>query len=287
MCGRLDVGDRLALIRTGRLPSALVANAIRAAVANPAFDGPETSPSEDGVVFGTRTVVKVQQCLHERLETLRNFEELRTATGVRGPRLLDSGTEEGAWWVVLERLPGVHGDRPTPGRQRELGHQLRRWHSRPPRGGLRLDAPGALGVLLGSARATIPDTYGTFAELVGAVCAGSPMTAIHGDAAVGHNVLFDGDVLTGLLDPGATESGPPMLDLAWALAVDMPRGAGQEPLIEGYGADGVDRRALAALLPLMMLRRLIDASTLGLDADAAWIAAWLDARRPDLLVLAG
>ncbi len=34
------------------------------------------------------------------------------------------------------------------------------------------------------------------------------MTAIHGDVAVCHNALFDGDALTGLLDPGATEAGP-------------------------------------------------------------------------------
>lgn len=110
------------------------------------------------------------------------------------------------------------------------------------------------------------------------------MTAIHGDVAVCHNALFDGDVLTGLLDPGATEAGPPMLDLAWSLAVDMPRGAEPGPLLDGYGHDAVDQEALTALLPLMMLRRLIDTPSLGLTGtDGAWLTGWLRDRRPDLL----
>ncbi|GGV07046.1 hypothetical protein GCM10010182_27480 [Actinomadura cremea] len=287
-CGPLDVGDRLALIETGRLPAARTAAAVRAALASPAFDGPAgTSPETDGVVVGDATVVKVRRRRHERLETLRTFEAMRAVTGIRAPRLLDWGTVDGDWWAVLERLPGVHGDRPTPERQRELGRELRRWHAHPPRG-LRLDAPGALGVLLGWARSAVPDAYPRIAALFGEVCEGAPMTAIHGDVAVGHNALFDGDVLTGLLDPGATESGPPMLDLAWALAVDMPRGAERGPLIEGYGDAGVDGDALDALLPLMMLRRLIDTTVLGLrDTDGAWIAAWLRERRPELLDLAG
>jgi hypothetical protein len=78
-----------------------------------------------------------------------------------------------------------------------------------------------------------------------------------------------------------------MLDLAWALAVDMPRGAEAGPLIEGYGSDAVDQDALDALLPLMMLRRLIDTPVLGLaDTDGAWITRWLRDHRPDLLTLA-
>lgn len=132
----------------------------------------------------------------------------------------------------------------------------------------------------------MPHAYRALAALFGEVCEGLPMTAIHGDVAVGHNALFDGDVLTGLLDPGATESGPPMLDLAWALAVDMPRGAEPGPLIDGYGADGVDLGSLEALLPLMMLRRLIDTPVLGLaGTDGRWLVEWLRERRPDLLAL--
>jgi hypothetical protein len=177
--------------------------------------------------------------------------------------------------------------RPTPARQRALGRQLRLWHSQPPGEGLRLDDPGALGVLLGWARNTVPDAYPAIAEHFDVACRGLPITAIHGDVAVCHNALFDGDVLTGLLDPGANEAGPPMLDLAWSLAVDMPRGAVPEPLLDGYGHDAVDQDALTALLPPMMLRRLIDAPSLGLaETDGAWIAGWLREHRPDLLTLA-
>ncbi|OLT11434.1 hypothetical protein BJF79_24205 [Actinomadura sp. CNU-125] len=292
VCGPLDAGDRRALIPTGPVPGALVETAIRDALACPAFDGPRDPAAAlraygtDGVVPGARTVVKVRRRLHERLRTVRGFEEIRATAGVRAPRLHDSGTSGQAWWAVLERLPGAHADRPTPARQRELGHQLRLWHALPPGDGLRLDDPGALGVLLGWARTTAPDAYPAIAERFDAACRGLPMTAIHGDAAVCHNALFDGDVLTGLLDPGATESGPPMLDLAWSLAVDMPRGADPGPLIDGYGADAVDHDALAALLPLMMLRRLIDTPALGLaDRDGAWITRWLRDHHPDLLTL--
>ncbi|GAA4242420.1 hypothetical protein GCM10022254_75370 [Actinomadura meridiana] len=293
ICGPLDIGDRRALIPTGRILDPLVEAAVRGALTSPAFDGHRDLDAAlgrlgaDGVVPGERTVVKVRRRLHERLETVRNFEELHTTTGVRAPRLLDDGTAGEAWWAVLERLPGTSTDRPTPARQRELGRQLRLWHSRPPGDGLRLDDPGALGVLLGWARSTAPETYPALAEHIGAACEGLPMTAIHGDVAVCHNTLFDGDTLTGLLDPGATESGPPMLDLAWSLAVDMPRGAEPGPLIEGYGGDAVDQDALAALLPLMMVRRFIDSPSLGLaETDGAWIRRWLHDHHPDLLTLA-
>ena len=110
------------------------------------------------------------------------------------------------------------------------------------------------------------------------------MTPIHGDLAVGHNALFEGDTLTGVLDPGAIEQGPPMLDLAWALAVDLPHGGSAEPLLEGYGE--VNHAALDALLPLMLLRRLIDTVPLGLtDTDGQWIACHLRENHPDLLAL--
>ncbi|WP_301174596.1 hypothetical protein [Actinomadura geliboluensis] len=293
ICGTLDTGDRRTLIPTGRVPDTLIEAAIRGALASPAFDGPRDLTAalatfgSDGVVPGVRTVIKVRRRLHERLETVRTFEELRATAGILAPRLLDAGKAGDAWWAVLERLPGVPADRPTPGRQRDLGRQLRLWHSQPPGAGLRLDDPGALGVLLGWARTAAPDIYPALAEHIDEACRGLPVTAIHGDVAVCHNALFDGEVLTGFLDPGATEVGPPMLDLAWSLAVDMPRGAEPEPLLDGYGRDAVDQDALMDLLPLMMLRRLIDAPALGLaETDGAWITGWLRDHRPDLLTLA-
>ncbi|MEU5993856.1 hypothetical protein ABZ806_33205 [Spirillospora sp. NPDC047418] len=292
ICGPLDIDDRRALIPTGRVPDALVEAAIRGAMASPAFDGQRDLSAalatfgSDGVVPGVRTVVKVRRRLHERLETVHAFEQLRATAGVLAPQLLDAGRVGESWWAVLERLPGVPADRPTSARQRDLGHQLRLWHSQPPGEGLRLDDPGALGVLLGWARTSVPNAYSVIAEHVDEACRGLPMTAIHGDVAVCHNALFDGDVVTGLLDPGATEAGPPMLDLAWSLAVDMPRGAEPGPLLDGYGHDAVDQDALTELLPLMMLRRLIDAPALGLtETDGVWITGWLCDHRPDLLAL--
>ncbi|WP_395107962.1 phosphotransferase [Actinomadura sp. SCN-SB] len=288
-CGRLDVNDREALIPTRHLDESTVDHAVRAACASPAYDG-AVRPAEDGILTGQRTVIKVQRRSHERLETHLRLEGIRVRTEVAAPRLLDHGTATTsagtAWWAVLERLPGAPGDRPTPGRQRALGRALRHWHSFFPGGGLRLDDPGALGVLLGWTRRTVPAAYPAIAGLIADACAGMPMTPIHGDVAVGHNTLFDGDALTGILDPGAIEQGPPMLDLAWALAIDLPRGATADPLIEGYGHDAVDRAALNALLPLMLLRRLIDTPDLGTaDTDGRWIARRLSEQRPDLMAL--
>jgi Phosphotransferase enzyme family len=291
VCGRLDVDDVDAVISTGPIPEVDLKISVQAALASPAFDGDDTPVANSvGAFYGRRTVIKLQHRRHERLQTVRRFEQLRGQAGLRAPRLLDAGTVDSSsgeiWWAVLERLPGEPCERPTPGRQRALGEQLRRWHSCELGEGLRLDDPGALGVLLGWARATVPRAYPALAERFSHACAGLPVAPIHGDVAVGHNALFDADTLTAILDPGAVETGPPMLDLAWALAVDMPRGGMPGALIEGYGPDRVDRAALDAVLPLMMVRRLIDTFALGLaDTDGRWIAHWLRERRPDLLDL--
>jgi hypothetical protein len=106
---------------------------------------------------------------------------------------------------VLERLDGRPSDDPLPAQQRSLGRQLRRWHERGSLGGLRLDDPGGLGVLL-----------------------------------------------------------------------------------EGYGWDAVDHEALDAVLPLMMLRRLVDTFTLGTRRDTKWLTGRLQEHAPHLLdVVAG
>ena len=294
VCGHLDVDDLNALIPTDRIDPDDIALSISAALTSDAYDGPPTPPAGaldgTGVLGGLHTVIKPQRRQHERLETVLRLERIRTATGIRAPRLLDHGTVETSsgplWWAVLERLPGRHSTHPTPEQQRQLGRQLRLWHSYPPDGGLRLDDPGALGVLLGWARRTVPRAYPAIAERLSDACTGMPMSAIHGDLAVCHNALFDGDRLTGVLDPGAIECGPPMLDLAWALAVDLPRGGTPAALFDGYGSDDVDREALNALLPLMLLRRLIDTPGLGIwQTDGQWIIHWLQVSRPDLLAL--
>jgi Ser/Thr protein kinase RdoA (MazF antagonist) len=293
LCGPLDVDDLLAFISTDPVPAVDLKRSVQAALASPAFDGGDT-PVENsvGAFYGSRTVIKLQHREHETLHTVHRFERLRELAGIRAPRLLDSGTVDTQsgeiWWAVLERLPGGACLRPTPEQQRALGAELRRWHSLGSPGGLRLDDPGALGVLLGSSRKAVPRAYPALAELFAEACAGLPMTAIHGDLAVGHNALFDGDTLTGVLDPGAVDTGPSVLDLAWALAVDLPHGGAVEPFIEGYGPDGVDSAALDAVLPLMMIRRLVDTPYLETgEADARWLIEWLRPRRPDLLNLIG
>ncbi|MDL4818169.1 phosphotransferase [Actinomadura opuntiae] len=286
LCAPLDVADRKAFIPTDRLPNDALDRAARSASASPAFDGsPVQQVGDDGIIFGERTVIKLQHRAHERLETALHLEQLRAATGIPVPRLLDHGTDPGGtWWAILERLPGTHSNHPTVEQQRALGRTLRAWHSHSPAAGLRLDDPGAVGVLLGGARRAVPRTYPALAQRFSDACDAMPMTPIHGDLAVGHNALFDGDTLTGVLDPGATEQGPPMLDLAWALAVDLPHGGSAEPLLEGYG--DVDYVALNALLPLMLLRRLIDTVPLGLpDTDGQWIARYLRNNHPGVLAL--
>lgn len=286
VCAPLDVTDREAFIPTNRLPNDVLDRTVRSASASLAFDGSSVQQAGDeGITVGERTVIKFQRRTHERLETALHLEHIRTATGISAPRLLDHGiVPGGVWWAVLERLPGTHSDHPTPEQQRALGRMLRTWHSHSPAVGLGLDDPGALGVLLGWARRAVPRAYPAIAQRFSDACNAMPMAPIHGDIAVGHNALFDGDTLTGVLDPGAIEQGPPMLDLAWALAVDLPHGGSAEPLLEGYGE--VDHAALDALLPLMLLRRLIDTVALGLtETDGQWIAHYLRDNHPDLLAL--
>ncbi len=88
------------------------------------------------------------------------------------------------------------------------------------------------------------------------------------------------------LDSGGVDSGPPMLDLAWALAIDLPRGGAVDPLLDGYGRDAVDAGALDRLLPLMMARRLADVPQLGFDrVGAGWLAEWLDRHAPPVLAI--
>ncbi|WP_068927456.1 phosphotransferase enzyme family protein [Planobispora rosea] len=289
-CGRLDVGDRRGRIPTGRVPQVEIAQTRATALRSTAFDGAaDVHDLEATVVYGRRTVVKVQHRLHERFETALRMESMREQAGVRVPALLDAGTVETVsgprWWLVLERISGLPGERPTPAQQRQVGEQLRRWHEAGDQGGLRLDDPGALGVMLGSARFLVPHAYPAISRLLDQACAGQPMTAIHGDAAVGHNALFEGDELRAILDPGAVETGPPMLDLAWCLAVDLPRGADPRWLLEGYGIAAVDQDALDALLPLMVLRRLIDVRDEGPAEDARRLAGWLSVNTPGLLPL--
>lgn len=291
-CGALDVADA-DRIPTDELPAARVAELRHAALASPWYDGAVAAGSARGTVaFGTRTVAKLQRRAHERLTTIRRLEWLRAHAGIAAPRLLDSGEvpagragPAGGWWAILEYAVGTPAAEPTPARQRALGVQLRAWHSAGVTDGLRLDDPGGLGVLLGTPREFVPAAYPRLAERFAAVCEGQPVTPIHGDAAVCHNTLYTGAELAVLLDSGAVEYGP-MLDLAWALAVDLPHGAAVDPLLDGYGHDAVDPDTLYALLPLLMVRRLVDVKRIGPGAVGAdWLVGWLRRHAPELYAL--
>jgi aminoglycoside 3'-phosphotransferase II len=288
VCGPLDVGDVRGLIASGPVPYDEMLLACKAALTSPAFDGMEHSPETGAsIVYGQRTVVKVQHREHERRETALWFEELRQNTGILAPALLDGGTVECPtgvrWWLILERVYGTERHEPVPASQHDLGIQLRIWHELAPAHGLRLDDPGGLGVLLGTPRVALPEGYFSVSQALADVCEGLPMTAIHGDVAVGHNALFRGDALLAILDPGAVHVGPPMLDLAWCLAIDLPHGANSAPLLDAYGRDAIDKDALEALLPHMLLRRLVDTVIAGDELDTNWLINALRARAPRLL----
>ena len=219
--------------------------------------------------------VKVQRRRHERLESLHALEALRRDHGLCAPALLDSGAVDGGWWAAYERVEGQAAQTASSAEQRALGAQLRRWHDHGAISSLRLDAPGALAVFLGTARARVPEVYPALAARLDAACRGQPMCAMHGDVAVTHNTLWQGGALAAIFDPGGVDVGPPMLDLAVALAMDLPCGGAVDPLLAGYGTEAVDRAALDAFLPVMLLRRLVDAVELKRAADARWLEARL------------
>lgn len=292
-CGPLDVADQAGYISTAAVPDNEVDLARAIATRSPHYDGLAVAPGSvptAAVAVGHETLAKVQHREHERLASSLWFDQLRTELGLPAPELLDSGevdTPSGPrWWVVMRRVHGEEAGEPRPSRMRALGRALRTWHDQADHHGLRLDDPGGLGVLLGSFRKQHPDTYPEAAARLADICTGQPMTAIHGDVAVGHNALFDGDKLAAFIDPGAVHIAPPMLDLAWCLAVDLPRGADTEPLLDGYGHDGIDHDAMDALLPHLCLRRLVDTHIIKRRAEAEWLTAMLDRTAPDLLRLA-
>ena len=292
-CGPLDILNERASLPTGRVPAHEIHAALDAAVRSPAYDGPALTGTPDGpVALGPRTVAKAQHRRHELLGTAEWFSRLGHVTGIPVPELLDRGTTStaagGRWWLVLGRIRGVPSARPTTAQQEELGTVFRAWHEQAPLEGLALDDPGAIGVLLGSARTFHPEAYPAVAELLADECRGLTMTSIHGDAAVGHNTLYgQHGRLAAVLDPGAVHIGPPMFDLAWALAVDLPRGAMAGPLLDAYGRDAADVDTLDALLPYFLLRRMLDCHLLGEQEDARWLRNELARRAPNLLGLRG
>jgi hypothetical protein len=268
-CGPLDLGAATMTL----LPNAAVELA-------------EREGTKSGRYDAARTIVKVQRRGHEQAAPIHTMERLR-AQGLVAPALLDSGavaTRLGdVWWAIYARAEGSRSTAPTAAQQRAIGAQLRLWHTRGEIVGLRLDDPGAATIFFGTAANASPRAFSALVAALDGACRGRAMGAIHGDLAASHNALFVGDRLSAVLDPGAIAVAPPMLDLALALAVDLPRGGAVDPLLEGYGTDGVDTVALAALLPVMLARRCVDARVLRLSRDLAWLEQRLSADAPQLL----
>lgn len=287
-CGPLDIGDQRGSVPSGRVPLPEIQRTLALATASPEFDGPPAPDDYRGpVVMGPTTVAKAQHREHELLSTALWFADFASTGTLPLPALLDHGVSDSRWWLVLQRRRGQALDHPTPATQRALGESLRAWHETAPLSGLALDDPGAVGVFLGTSRRYYPEAYLQLAALLCDACQGLPMTAIHGDVAVGHNTLYQDGSLTAILDPGAIHIAPAVLDLAWCLAVDLPRAASVTVLLDAYGRDAVDHDALTALLPLLMLRRLLDCYVLELADDARWLTAELERVAPALLKLAG
>jgi hypothetical protein len=279
-CGPLDLDDaRTSPI--GALPPPVVIALVRAAAASAAYDGPPPPAGAATVVPGRRTVIKVQHRRHETLSVLTALERIRVRSGLPAPALLACGELDldggPYWWTVLARATGVHGG---PGdrlaeRQRRVGALLRRWHDTVPATGYRLDDPGAAALFFGEIRMRDRPAALRLVAALDRACRGAPMSAIHGDLAVGHNVLFCGGRPSAVLDPGAVQVGPPMVDLAWSVAVDLGLGGTIHDAVDGYGCGRVDTGLLHRLLPLMAQRRYVDVVAQRCADEAARLAAWL------------
>lgn len=279
-CGRLDVGDRQLFQSTAEIP-AIDQLALRdAATRSHTFDGHSTRwTAGSSVLFGNQACAKIQTREHETVEVIEKFEEIRRQATIPAPVLLTVGTlrlnGNSRWWSVMEKIPHIDLGLPSRVQLEQVGYHLRRWHEEVEPSGLRLDAAGALGIFLGSMRQGNSTAYLALSDLVAEATIGEPMTAVHSDLAASKNALFQAEMLAAFIDPGAIQVAPPMLDLAWSLAVDMPRGGDKDALLRGYGRRAVDKDRLEALLPLMMIRRMIDCRHQGDSLATRWMKVWL------------
>jgi hypothetical protein len=286
------VGDRRGTLPTQRLTDTEISGIQRAAVTTAQLTEPlSQTPGSRAVLYGDQVVVKVQERPEQTLDTALVFNAVRLMAHIPIPRLLAHGGADQSgvrrWWAVLERLPGtpVATDGVTPARQRALGAALRAWHDRAIPHGRRLDDPGVAGLLLGGVREHEPGIVTALSARLAAHCQGAAMSAVHGDVAVTRNTLYREEELTAILDPSPIQVAPPMLDLAWASALDLAHGADPEPLCAGYGRDGVDEPLLTALTAVMLRRRLAETRAAGDQRASEALRRELTARAPDLLEL--
>lgn len=286
------MGDRRGTLPTQRLTDTEISGIQRAAVTSAHLTEPlSQTPGSRAVLSGEQVIVKVQERPEQTLDTALVFNAVRLMAGIPIPRLLAHGGADQSgvrrWWAVLERLPGTAatGEHVTPARQRALGAALRAWHDRAIPHGRRLDDPGVAGLLLGGVREHEPRILTALGARLAEHCQGATMSAVHGNVAVTRNTLYRDEELTAILDPSPIQVAPPMLDLAWASALDIAHGANPAPLCAGYGHDGVDEPLLAALTAVMLRRRLAETRAASDQRANEILRRELSERAPDLLDL--
>ncbi|MGH3831627.1 MAG: hypothetical protein ACRDRS_14470 [Pseudonocardiaceae bacterium] len=90
-------------------------------------------------------------------------------------------------------------------------------------------------------------------------------------------LLCDG--LAAILNPGVVHVRPPLLDLAWVLAIDLPHEVDPASLLDGYGRDVVHANARR---PHLLLHRLVDTLITGHHHDGPVAGRRVAHRAPHL-----
>lgn len=146
----------------------------------------------------------------------------------------------------------------------------------------RLDDDGVLSIYFGSMRQYRPAAHDRCVALAASVVPGMTMARIHGDATVVHNSLWsNAESLTGVIDPGVVEVGPPVLDWAWAEAMALERGWRTPQQYESDLPDELNARELSGLV---LIRRLSDALAWAHPAgEIAMMRRALDEVHPSLV----
>ena len=216
---------------------------------------------------GRRLHLKVQTRTHER--------QGDSTRGILTPMLLESGTSaDGSWWEAITFIKGKERPCPTHARAYNLGVVLSQWHRMVPRSGLRLDDPSGLETWLGTARRFYPAAFPALAKAAAHAFPGLAMVGIHGDVAVTHNSLWDGDCITGLIDPGTVAVGPAALDLAFAATHDIATSGHdtRQALLAGYGGEPA---GWAGALQVTAARTWLDCAVEGDTKGQQRIKPWL------------
>ncbi|MBO0788394.1 MAG: aminoglycoside phosphotransferase family protein, partial [Actinobacteria bacterium] len=191
------------------------------------------------------------------------------------PRLLasalDDGSHEGSW-VLISRLPGAADITPAlpAAAAAQLGQALARIHATPRhrRAGLRsvLDRPGE-------------STSGPAASAVAArwdLLAGAPAVLTHHDFWSG-NVVWNGGILTGVVDWTGAGTGPRGFDVGWC-RLDLYLLHGEQvadTFLDSYQAASGSRLASPLLADLWAVAR-------SHDQVETWMPNYRDLGRADL-----